>query len=155
MPKTGPVFNSLKLLKTPTPQSDENLMGYIVRLTEENVYLSPSWIFDLAGLKANTREGGWPTLYRDIMDFSGLEPVTGLERQQIKKLRSQIADTDDSLYIRGTPINFIRYSLPKVCPACLKQYGYCQYIWDLLPVTACPVHKAILIDKCTRCQRCI
>lgn len=148
-------FYPSRLLKTPLPRADESFMGYMLRLTEENVYLSPSWIFELAGLKVDVSKGGWPVVYRNSLDSTGLEHVTGLERQEIDNLRYQISEAHDSLYARRSliGINFVKFNFSKVCPVCLKQFGYCQYVWDLLPFTACPLHEVMLIDKCPGCQK--
>src|SRR2546423_1288335 len=40
-----------KLLRAGRPRADESLMGYIVRLTEQNCYETPSWILKIAGLE--------------------------------------------------------------------------------------------------------
>jgi hypothetical protein len=40
----------LPLLVRSAPKPDESLMGYLVRLTEENHYDSPSWILRLANM---------------------------------------------------------------------------------------------------------
>jgi hypothetical protein len=39
-----------QLLRSPAPQPDESLMGYILRLAESNCYETPKWILELAGL---------------------------------------------------------------------------------------------------------
>ena len=41
----------------------------------------------------------------------------------------------------------------QVCPECLRQDEYCRIEWDLLPFTACPFHKKVLLDKCPRCNK--
>jgi len=47
----------------------------------------------------------------------------------------------------------IRLRYPKICPACLSESAYVRKIWDLAPVTACPIHKCVLLDECPRCMK--
>lgn len=51
------------------------------------------------------------------------------------------------------PAEFIRFSTPKVCPACLREADYYRRYWDLLPFTSCPAHGVVLIDSCPGCGR--
>ncbi len=68
----------VRLLRTPSPFIDECLMGYILRLTQENGYGTPSWIFELAGLKVNMARGGHPALYQTHCDLAAFQQMTGL-----------------------------------------------------------------------------
>src|SRR6266508_3149351 len=56
-----------QLLRSPAPQPDESLMGYILRLAESNYYETPKWILDLAGLKMDNLRNGWRKLCDDSM----------------------------------------------------------------------------------------
>ena len=40
----------MKLLITPKPEKDEGFISYLVRLTESNVYDTPSWILSLSDI---------------------------------------------------------------------------------------------------------
>jgi hypothetical protein len=51
------------------------------------------------------------------------------------------------------PRTAIRAHRPKVCTACLIEYRYVRKIWDLTAVTACPIHKCLLLDECPKCSR--
>src|SRR2546423_690370 len=146
---------SPQLLKTPVPRPDESLMGYILRLTEENGYNTPSWIFELAGLRVSVAHGGKAALYRADFDSDTLRSLTGLSLSEIEKLRYRIIDFGNTIQIFNKPVsaNFIRFCFPKICPACLKEDNYYRSVWDLLPYTACPTHRVILIDKCPNCDQ--
>lgn len=139
-----------RLLSTPKPQSDESLMGYVLRLAEANGYKSASWIFDLARLKINVASGGSDALYRSDWDSTVLEQVTGLTRTEINNLNCRQIE---SLFptLRVSSFNAFRYSSPKVCPACLAQENYCRSVWDLLPFTACPAHESVMMSLCPEC----
>lgn len=142
-----------RLLRTPEPFEDESLMGYVLRLTDENGYGATSWIFDLAGIKI--KANSWFILYSPDFDSAALQRVLGLTHAEYDALR----------YVNGTsrramtfsdqppPAEFIRFSTPKVCPACLREADYYRRYWDLLPVTSCPAHGLMLIDSCPECGR--
>jgi hypothetical protein len=151
------VNNSSQLLKTPSPQADESLMGYILRLTEENAYLSPSWIFDLAGLKVDAKKGGWAVLYREGFDSLSLRKITGLTLSEFEGLRYHLMNYGKTarFLTNQMPVNSVRLNSPKICPACLKEANYHRMVWDLLPFTVCPAHRLILIDKYPECDKTI
>lgn len=142
-----------RLLRTPEPFKDESLMGYVLRLTDENGYEATSWIFDLAGLKIIGNS--WYTLYSPDFDLAALQRVLGLTRIEYDALRyvngsswRSVAFSDQS-----PSAEFIRFSGPRVCPACLREADYYRRHWDLLPFTSCPAHRLVLIDSCSGCGR--
>lgn len=144
-----------RLLRTPAPYPDESLMGYVLRLTEENGYDAPKWIFDLAGLDINVAAGGWPVLYDPHSDLRSLERVLGLEGGEFTGAKYRLCDAGGPLVAYGSTLSkrLVRFRSPKLCPACLEQANYHRAFWDLLPFTACPVHGLMLIDKCSRCGK--
>lgn len=124
-------------------------MGYVLRLTEENCYDTPSWIFDLADLKGPVKWGGWPTFYQPTFNQAAL----GLTRSELDTLRYGDGPPPRTVVFSHQPISvdFVRFSAPKLCPECLRQANYYRRFWDLLPVTACPEHEVLLIDSCQGC----
>jgi hypothetical protein len=142
-----------RLLRTPEPFEDESLMGYVLRLTDENGYGATSWIFDLAGIKI--KANSWFVLYSPVFDSAALQRVLGLTHAEYDALRyvnntsrRSVTFSDQSL-----PAEFIRFSTPKVCPACLREANYYRRYWDLLLLTSCPAHGLVLIDSCPGCGR--
>src|SRR4029453_7659693 len=85
-----------RLLRTPPPRADESLMGYILRLTESNLYDSPRWVLDLAGLKLPGLDKGWRRLCDDQIDFTLFGQVTSLSKDEIEKLRYRITCVSES-----------------------------------------------------------
>jgi hypothetical protein len=51
------------------------------------------------------------------------------------------------------PQYMVRLRYPKVCPLCLRTKQYARKIWDLSPVTACPIHRCLLLDECPACRK--
>lgn len=142
-----------RLLRTPEPFADESLMGYVLRLTEENGYDTPKWIFDVAGLSADVGAGGWPALYGLCPDLGTLGRVLGLEGGEFVGAGYNLGETGGEVaaYDSTLPKGLIRFQSPKLCPACLRQASYHRGLWDLLPFTACPEHGLVLVDRCGQC----
>lgn len=57
------------------------------------------------------------------------------------------------MYGAPVPQYMLRARHPKVCPACLREDRYARRIWDLSPVTTCPLHRCLLLDECPNCSR--
>jgi TniQ len=157
------VDDTKRLRLTPRPYPDESILGYIVRLTEENVYDLPSWIFDLAGIRLLAGQKWWTRLFEEDLDGTGFGRVISLEHAEFEAItyqftepyRSIFRNANHTVFISGSPVSatFTEYNSPKVCPACLRQVNYCRRLWDLLPYTACLKHKALLIDICPECGK--
>jgi hypothetical protein len=137
------------------PKPDESLMGYVLRLTEENDYETPAWIFNLVGLNNKAINGGWYTLIDNDFESASLEQLLGLEHSEFNRFRSRLSELNYQVptTIRSASVGLIKFHAPKVCPACLEQASYCRAFWDLFPFTACPTHSAVLIDKCSGCGK--
>jgi hypothetical protein len=145
----------LRLLRTPVPKPDESLMGYILRLTEENGYDTPNWIFNLARLNIKVFDGGWSALIDNDFVSTSLEQLLGLEHSEFNEIKSRFSELNYQVLttIRSASVSLIKFHAPKVCPACLEQASYYRGVWDLFPFTACPTHSAVLIDRCPRCGK--
>ena len=89
------------LLRTPPPFPDECLMGYVLRLTQENGYGTPSWIFDLAKLKINLVNGGRPALYRVCSDLAALRQVIGLTNSECEQLSYKLLEFENTVVVSG------------------------------------------------------
>ncbi len=66
-----------RLLITAKPQPEESFTGYVLRLTELNLYEHPTWILELAGA-----QGIWGgekvfVYLREGSDWARLSEVTG------------------------------------------------------------------------------
>jgi hypothetical protein len=105
----------------------------------------------------NFEKGGGASLYSGYADLTQLESLVGMAPgglAHVKSLARAVAERSETLidfWGQEAPMSSVRFSSPKVCPACLRENGYCSRLWDLLPVTACPIHNAVLEDTCARC----
>lgn len=144
-------------LRTPEPYPDESPMGYVLRVAEHNCYESPNWILRLAGLDPPAFEKRCRGLGALSVD-AGLERFMGLFAHQLCVLVETLVVKDagggESRIPRSTiPAVALRPRYRKVCPECLRERSYCRSSWDLVCVTACPTHRAVLLDACPACQR--
>lgn len=136
------------------PYSDEGLHGYLQRLAEINIYGSPYWITDIAGIPASTRKTDYVFLYRHL---STLSKVTGRTEDELARMAYQGGALNNKNYARGFGGEFlsvaaIEYKRQKVCPQCLLEKTYLRQIWDISLLTACPVHGCELVQECPECH---
>lgn len=147
-----------RLLRTPHPEVDESLAGYILRLAEANAYPSPSWVLSLAGLGSQPLGLGWRRLCGPNADYARLGRIARLSDSQLGKLTDPYrfasgCGRDPLLPDWGLPTSLVRFRHPQVCPTCLREAPYCRATWDFLPVTVCFAHRSLLVDSCHHCGK--
>jgi AraC-like DNA-binding protein len=139
------------------PQEGESFIGYLIRLTDVNHYDTSSWILQLANLRERLHKVS--LAFDDRLNLTPLAHLTGVEEAKLKNLQYRPSTTRRQKYgeyfvlAAPAPRIAIRAHRPKVCTKCLIQYGYIRKIWDLAPVTVCPLHQCLLIDECPNCAR--
>ncbi len=147
-----------RLLVAGPPNSDESFIGYIVRITEWNKYDRVSWILSRIGF-GNSANYGCPLVFNKSTDLSPLAKLTGVSVSRLKPLLypPAVPETGSRQLIFGLPVSryMIQVKRTKLCPDCLRESNYHRKIWDLAPVTACPIHKCLLIDSCSQCSNAI
>jgi len=152
------MINRGRLLRTAAPNSDESLSGYIIRLAELNDYDTPSWILQLACIRQYMQSKVYFS-FDDSLNLLPLATLTGVEENKLASLIYKPVDPSSrkfsNYFVFGSPVPkyIIRPHLFKVCPGCLRDSTYIRKVWELIPVTACPIHKCVLLDKCPNCKR--
>lgn len=132
-----------RLLIAPPPFPDENLLGYLVRLTDANGYDSQQDLLQL--ITGRPFYPAKPKKYYSFLEGENLQQfcyLTGLHRaviDQIEKRRSLINKAADLISL-------------KFCAECLKEKPYYRLVWDDFFYCACHKHKTILIDVCPACK---
>jgi len=149
---------NVRLLIRPKPEVDESFLGYILRLTEKNLYETPSWILKMAGLGDKEFRQNNSLVFRPHENLDGLTQLVGVNVDGIAQLLYPPVAASDSTYLHyffGQPVpqDLIRLNRPKICPACLSESPYCRRVWEFSAVTACPTHRRLLIDECPKCKR--
>jgi hypothetical protein len=142
---------------TEEPQPDENFVGYLLRLTQLNDYDTVSWILQMAHIRdyadASSSFSSDPSL--DLLPLAQLAGVNCLKLSQLiyRPIRITANRKMGEYSVFGAPLAhyLIRRKHPKICPGCLREREYLRRVWDLAPVTACPLHKCLLLDECPSC----
>ncbi|MEL6439837.1 MAG: TniQ family protein [Cyanobacteria bacterium J06621_8] len=143
------------LLRRPRPYADEDLAGYILRLSQVNCYDSPQWIYNLAEIPQYAANGNFCD--RTTQDFSKLAQLLSIEESTLWKMAfreyksSKVARV--KFFDRSLPTYNLSKLKAKVCPCCLAEKSYCRKIWNLIPLTVCPTHHCLLLDICPQCDR--
>lgn len=149
--------NKKRLLKTVVPHWDESLIGYITRLTEINDYDTPSWIMQLADMGPLLSDASFT--FKSSLNLLPLATLAGVEAEKLAALKYEPTDlsrekfSDCLVFGVRVPKYIIRPNRPKVCPECLRDFGYLRRVWELTPVTSCPIHKRLLLQECPNCSR--
>src|SRR5688500_7700139 len=91
-----------------------------------------------------------------------LSTLTGIDEIRLTKLlyvhqHTRRRDIVGNCVVFDQPVqhHLVVREKPKLCPACLSENSYCRKIWEISPVTACPVHECLLIQNCPECGRSV
>ncbi|HEY9769455.1 MAG TPA: TniQ family protein [Coleofasciculaceae cyanobacterium] len=145
------------LLRRPKPYEDEDLAGYILRLSQVNRYSSPQWIYNLASIPQYAANGNFCD--RTTSDFSKLAQLLSVEESTLWKMAFREYKSNKvarvKFFGRSLPTYNLSKLTAKVCPCCLAEKSYCRKIWNLIPLTVCPIHHCLLLDVCPACDRTI
>ena len=133
------------------PYLDESLVGFLIRLVEENLHRDPGLILDHAGVEAGHVEG----VGKADIDFDALASSTGLAAADLRRLSYvPVAGARKPMFFgQALDLDLISCHRRRACPACLRDAAYHRAIWDIPLVKVCPIHGAMLIDRCLACGR--
>ena len=137
------------LVRHPAPYPTESLLGYVLRVSEDNGYNSPWSVYCLAGMKSNEiRASGVK-----------LEKLAGIMNWPQEKLDtiaySAPAGQPRWSRLLGNPVlpQDLNLTHPRFCPQCAREKGFLEAHWDLALMVACPVHQCSLAASCPQCGR--
>jgi hypothetical protein len=136
---------------------DESFMGYLVRLTESNGYDTPAWILKRCGINSALMYVSCSFVFNEATKLTALAHLTGASLEDLLPLMCPLATGQQILrrIFFGLPVpkHLIRLKYSKVCSECLRISNYHHKIWDLATVTACPLHKCLLLAICPNCSK--
>lgn len=147
------------LLFRPRPKEQEGLMGYLLRLVDEN-YLTG--IGELLRLTLSSPDRGYVRYaVSQALDFSA---------SQLERLASQLGLSVDVLHCLNDPLEtaralehpvdtqsflyrVLRRDVHRVwCPGCLQEDEFLRKAWDWILTTRCPRHECLLVERCEKCN---
>lgn len=141
------------LAVTPEPFRYESLRGFLLRVSEENGYASPSVIAKLLGVKETAlKSKNLPA--RSLAILLGKNPNI-LDRHSYLSSDSQSSLSLKILEHKLEPnyAQLLIRSNAQFCPACVKERGYIDAFWDLGIALACPIHNIKPLSHCHKCYR--
>ncbi len=139
------------LVRTPAPDRNESMPGYVLRLSEANGYLTPWHLLNLAGI--SPYELKWASFPAE-----GLATL-GLPREALNRIAyHREAEGKRQYAIRGHELGEglsyqpLRTAAPAICPDCVADRGFVEAFFDLSIVTACPIHRRAVVTHCPSCD---
>jgi hypothetical protein len=137
------------LVRHPAPFPTESLLGYILRLSEENGYTTPWSLFLLAQIRQHEARGTG-------MKMAKLARVCNRPENELKSIFYRWpGDHPRSCRLLGhllTPSELV-VTRPKLCPECVAEKGFIEAHFDLALMTGCPVHRRSLLCRCPGCMK--
>src|SRR5271169_644071 len=137
------------LVRHPAPFPTESLLGYILRLSEENGYTTPWSLFLLARIRHHeARSTG--------MKMAKLARVCNRPENELQPISYRWpGDHLRSCRLLGhllTPLELV-VARPRLCPECVAEKGFLEAHFDLALMTGCPVHRRSLLCRCPGCMK--
>lgn len=144
------------LLRTPPPFLGESLLGYVLRVTEENGYESPWQLFSTAGI--NQKES-----LSALFPIGKLANILGKTETEIGRHAYSIPISEGrrEFQLLGKSLGHtlhhqpFRLRRPAICCKCIDETGYIDACWDLDAFIACPRHRCLLVDSCATCKEAL
>lgn len=115
----------------------------------------------MAGIRPVDGTSGCEFIFYSSLDLTPLASLTDIDKEKLIGSTYPLVSREGlpkyTILAYGTtlPQYMVRMRPTKICPACLVEANYCRRIWDLAPVTVCPIHECMLLDECQRCKRLI
>ncbi|KEI72972.1 TniQ family protein [Endozoicomonas elysicola] len=136
------------LLYRPIPYEDECLLSYLIRLAEGNGIGSPAGIMNLAGYGNKSGKLRAKNILTGKSEIKGISKILDLSIDVIREISFQEIEDGGFYLVSGIkiPLGLVRFNNPRVCPGCIKEYGYGLAIWNVVAITSCPEHKCSLVD---------
>jgi hypothetical protein len=136
------------LVRHPAPYATESLVGYALRLSEKNGYVSPWGLCQLAGLRQRELQ----TTGIGIEKLGAIANCATSELAKIAFTSTHNRRLHALLGHRLTPtdLNMIQ---PKICTLCVAEKGFIEAHWHLKLMVACPVHHCLAASRCPACAK--
>ena len=142
------------LVLTPAPFATESLLGYVLRLAENNGYKGPAEILMAAGYDEKERRTAGFSLEKLAAtvgrDPAELEGISYYGQADGAPIRCKILSHELHKYLKASPLQLKK---PAFCPVCVKEAAYIEAFWDLALAVACPRHRCKVLEACPACGK--
>ena len=128
------------LLYHPTMYEDECPIGYLTRVALSNGYSGYASLLSAMGMSWKNQRAPTRTIVNGEFNYKHIFECCGL--RYVKPLLASIHN--DTILTISTPYLVSVY--PRICPHCIKEFGYIKAIWSFMPITCCLKHGELLID---------
>jgi hypothetical protein len=141
-------LNSTLLLCHPQPYPTESYLGYILRLSDNNGYSSPSSLYRLAGVTRLKRKTGLDSAILATMTHGSIPDLQAISYQTAGRYSSRVR-------LLGQEVNpkHLLFTTAKLCPECVAEKGFVEAHWDLKLMVGCPVHRRLAARVCPNCNK--
>lgn len=127
------------LLCRPKKVIDECNVSYLIRLSEVNCVKGIGYLLRLGGLDWKNNRVPIANILHGQFDLSPYLLALGVTPEAFSTGMC-------GRFQRGIDTPYIFSRMPKVCPICIEELGYCKAEWAYLPVVTCVHHELVLID---------
>lgn len=129
------------------PFPDESAMGLLLDLAERNGYPSARFVANCLGIKPKRLMAGDKTSL-ELLSRS----IHGATTKLIQRGPSGRSGAGQfPIEIGGEQLSstILLKEHRRACPECLKESRHHRFWWDLRPLTTCPRHGLVLVDRCS------
>lgn len=136
------------LVRHPAPYFTESLVGYALRLSEKNGYLSPWSLCQLAGMRQ--RE-----LQTTGVRIDKLAAIANCSASELNKIAFTSASNRKLVSLLGHRLTFtdLNITQPRLCSRCVAEKGFIEAHWHLELMVACPIHQCLATSHCSTCAK--
>jgi hypothetical protein len=123
-------------------------VGYALRLSEKNGYLSPWSLCQLAGMRQREQQ----TTGIRMEKFAAIANCSASELNKIAFTSANNRKLLSLLVHRLTPTD-LNIAQPKLCSRCVAEKGFIEAQWHLELMVACPIHQRLAASHCPACAK--
>lgn len=129
-----------------SPQHDETLHAFVLRLSAANAYRL-SMLTEAALLP--------PSFATRPCDLRRLAAMIQRPAEELEAIACWPSGADGRIRFgsRMVTSGMLELQRPRICRACMAARTRVEPLWDCLLVTACETHGTALVDACPRCAR--
>jgi hypothetical protein len=134
------------------PRLDENLTSYIFRLAHRRRLSTAHALAHSVGLTRFTNRP--PRVCLEALATSAEVALEELEAIAYGP-RSRLIGWFRGVELPANMFETQRGAERRLCPLCLRDLRHHRAVWDMVFVSACPVHAVRLIDSCQTCGKAL